>query len=247
MPVFLDEQSDSSQQQSGGSPITLNPTGTVSPVALLDYLTDVQRLLHDSSFNFWSKQELYDYINKSRKMVAAETLCTRTLATIDIIAATTRMEATYPFAYLIENRIVTDVLDVLLQYTATQNFPLRYFSFDDVKRTSLWQYQQPGTPSHFTILNRNVIILQWPQQNYLESTFDCALQPINLVEAVDNNEADLEADLPFPYTECVGFYAAYLAKLKDQRRQEAEDFFKDYQRRKLQALGTEFTRRLIGR
>ena len=245
MPIIL--TSDQSGAQGGNSSLIFRPDTAIAPIVLLDYLTDVQRLLHDSSFNFWSQQELYDYINKARKIVAAETLCTRVLATIDVVVATSVMEASYPFVYLIENRIVTDVLDVLLQYSATQNFPLVYRSFDDAKRTALWQYQQPGTPSHYTILNRNVIILTWPSQAYLNSIFDCALQPINLVEAIDSNQADVEADLPFPYTECVGFYAAYLAKLKDQRRQEAEDFMKDYQRRKFQAIGTEFTRRLIGR
>lgn len=143
---------------------------------------------------------------------------------------------------LVPGRRVTDVLDILLNYSTNTVYPLRYLPFSTMIRTGLWQTQYAGTPSYYTINNRNVYILQWPGVDYLNSTFDCALEPASLV-----NTTDVDGDIPFPYSECVGFYAAYLAKIKDQRRQEAEEFYKDYQRRKIQALGTEFTRRLVGR
>jgi hypothetical protein len=86
------------------------------------------------------------------------------------------------------------------------------------------------------------MIFQWPSQAYNNSVFDCVVEPADLVLVTDPDN-----EVYMPYSECVGFYAAYLAKLKDQRRQEAEDFLSDYQRRKIQAVGTAFYRRLVGR
>lgn len=212
---------------------------------LQNYLTDAQRLLHDATNRFWSQDELIDYVNKARKLVAAETACTRQVIPFDILAASTTAGATYPLSGLITTpvaRRVTDVLDVILNYSANTVYQLRYLPFSTMIRTGLWQTQYAGTPTHYTINNQNLIILQWPAIDYLNSSIDCLVEPLDLVNLTDD-----DADLLFPYTECVGFYVAYLAKLKDQRRQEADEFMKDYQHRKVQAIGAEFTRRLIGR
>lgn len=210
-------------------------------LTLQDHLTDLQRLLHDSTFRFWSQQELTDYINKARKLIAAETGCTRQLVTKDIVAATNLSEATYAFDQILTNRTVIDVLDVLLQYNSTTNYQLKYYEFSILARTPAWQSQLSSNPQFYTVHHRSVIILPWPNIAYPSTTFDCAIEPLTLSALTD-----VENDLPFPYTECIQFYAAYLAKLKDQRRQEAEAFLLDYQRRKMQALGSEFSRRLVG-
>ena len=212
---------------------------------LSDYLTDVQRLLHDSTFKFWTQQELTDYINKSRKLINAEAGCTRQLATVNIAAATTLAQATYAMATGIITtptvRRVIDVYDIILNYSVNTTYQLRYYPFQDIIRMGIWQYQSPQTPACYTIMNQNVIILPWPQIAYPSSTFDCVVEPLPLV-----NTTDIDNEILFPYTETVGFYAAYLAKLKNQQRSEAESFLMDYQRRKVSAIGTEFTRRLIG-
>lgn len=213
---------------------------------LQDYITDTQRLLHDSSNQFWSQQELTDYVNKARKLVAAQTGCSRQLATLDITASTTQAEATYSLDTDIITtpvvRRVTDVLDVILNYSANTTFQLRYYPFSTMIRTGIWQVKYAGTPVAYTINNRDMIILQWPAIDYLGSVVDCLVEPISLTSL-----SDADADISFPYTECVGFYAAHLAKLKDQRRSEAEDFYKDFQRRIISAIGTEFTRRIVGK
>jgi hypothetical protein len=49
-------------------------------VALTKYLADTQRLLHDSTNQFWSQSDLTAYINTARSQIAAEGQCVRVLA-----------------------------------------------------------------------------------------------------------------------------------------------------------------------
>lgn len=49
--------------------------------ALTDYISQVQRLLHDSNAQFWSVAELTDYINEGRRQLVADTGCYRLLQT----------------------------------------------------------------------------------------------------------------------------------------------------------------------
>lgn len=46
-----------------------------------DYVTDLRRLLHDSSDRFWTAQEKTDYINRGRSRVVRDTGCNRVLTT----------------------------------------------------------------------------------------------------------------------------------------------------------------------
>ncbi len=46
---------------------------------LSTYITEVRRLLHDANGNFYSDQQLTDYINGSRKRVVRDTGCLRTI------------------------------------------------------------------------------------------------------------------------------------------------------------------------
>lgn len=220
---------------------TVNTATSPVSTSANQYFLDLRRLLHDATGRFWDDAELLDYINKARKITAAQTLCTRQLATVNIISAANLAQATYSFDTIVPGRRVIDVLDVMLQYSSNTTYQMIYHPFQEIIRTEVWQYQMPGTPRFYTVHNRSVIILQWPNQAYNSSKFDCAVEPLDLTSITDTCY-----DLPFPFTECVAFYAAYLAKLKDQRRQEAEAFLADYERRKAQAIGTLFTRRLIG-
>jgi len=49
--------------------------------ALDDYIAQIQRLLHDSQAQFWSTQELTDYVNEARRQVVGDTGCNRILQT----------------------------------------------------------------------------------------------------------------------------------------------------------------------
>jgi hypothetical protein len=43
------------------------------------YITEVRRLLHDANGNFYTDQQLTDYINSSRERVVRDTGCLRTI------------------------------------------------------------------------------------------------------------------------------------------------------------------------
>ena len=51
-------------------------------ITLSSYITSCRRLLHDAQANFWSDQELTDYINEARNRVSVDTGCTRSLQSI---------------------------------------------------------------------------------------------------------------------------------------------------------------------
>lgn len=61
--------------------------------AISGYITQVQRLLHDSSAQFWSVAELVDYINSARSRVVRDTGCYRQLQALYL---STGLEV-YPF------------------------------------------------------------------------------------------------------------------------------------------------------
>lgn len=46
-----------------------------------DYITDLRRLLHDSSDRFWTLQEKTDYINRGRSRIVRDAGCNRVLTT----------------------------------------------------------------------------------------------------------------------------------------------------------------------
>ena len=51
---------------------------------LQSYLTDVQRLLHDANLNFYTQQQLTDYINSARARVVRDTGCLRQIAVTQV-------------------------------------------------------------------------------------------------------------------------------------------------------------------
>ena len=51
---------------------------------LQSYLTDVQRLLHDANLNFYTQQQLTDYINSARERVVRDTGCLRQIAVTQV-------------------------------------------------------------------------------------------------------------------------------------------------------------------
>lgn len=69
---------------------------------LQSYLTDVQRLLHDANLNFYTQQQLTDYINSARERVVRDTGCLRQI----VVTQTPTVQGGTPTAW-VANTAVT--------------------------------------------------------------------------------------------------------------------------------------------
>ena len=78
-----------------------------------------------------------------------------------------------------------------------------------------------------------------PDQIY-QVEIDCVVLP-NALNLTTASTADTIAD---PYTSCVKFYAAYLAKFYEQSFGESEIFKQEYLKQATSVLNTTFTRRI---
>jgi hypothetical protein len=265
---------------------------------LSDYITDAQRLLHDSTNRFWGQAELISYCNKARKMTAALTACTRQLAAAVPISQVFSWQASaahvlndrltptpyqglymlcttpgssgtssptwpttaggtvvdggvtwtavsgfansYTLTSLISGRQVLGALDIYLNISGLFTPPLFYLPFSDYQRQPAVMYGTPGTPGLWSQLNQILFIGPAPAVSYT-ANIDCLLIPSDLV-----NLTDVDNDIPVPKDALVKFYMGYLAKLKDQRREEAMAFMGDFYREGSFWISAEIQRRLVG-
>lgn len=79
-----------------------------------------------------------------------------------------------------------------------------------------------GNPAKWARYNNNIYLRPVPSQAY-PMQWDTICSVINLV---DDNTVDA---LPYPFTDAVPYYAAYLALMNSQRAQDADNMFKLYE------------------
>ena len=90
-------------------------------VTLSQYITQCRRLLHDANGNFYTDQELTDYINDARNRLVRDTGCLRTLQT----SATVTNQETYSFSSLPQGTQTMDIININL-YWGNSRLPLLY-------------------------------------------------------------------------------------------------------------------------
>lgn len=180
-------------------------------MTLQDYITDVQRLLHDASGNFWTTDELTSYINEGRKRTVTDTGCNRT----------TRTGVGYNFVAAQESMtLATDIINVLDIYIQWWNvrWTLKWASWPtfnrDYRQIITWQ----DVPQIWSMQGRKVFNYPVSNDAYV-SEWDVIPLPTTLV-----NSTDVDNDIFFPYTRLPSLWAAYLAKIKEQSQTEAEMF-----------------------
>jgi hypothetical protein len=200
---------------------------------LANYITSVRRLLHDANSNFWADAELIDYINAGRSRVAADTGCTRALQTYSLVTS----QETYLFSALPQGNNTIDVLNVTVLW-GNMRIPLNYMPFTEFNsRMRVWQ-SFTSRPVVFSIYGGNTIYVgPIPDQTYV-AEWDTVVNPAALVNLTDPET------IQFPYTEPVTYYAAYMAKYKEQSYQEAQMFHDEYKAKVFAALRSAMTRRL---
>jgi hypothetical protein len=191
---------------------------------LQTYITQVQRLLHDTSASFWPIAELTDYINAARARIANDTKCLRQLVTS--IPLTTGVElynvqATVALAPVPMLQSVVDILGISL-YWGNTRFKLNYMSFSQFDAyVRAWQLYKTR-PVIFTRMGGlNVYLGPVPDQAYI-TDWDVAIEPAALVNSTDVDP------IPPPFNAPVQYWAAHLAKFKEQSYGEAEMFKKEY-------------------
>lgn len=188
--------------------------------ALTTYTKQVQRLLHDTSGNFWKQPELTDYINEARNRVAQDSKCLRQLVTS--IALTANVDNYVPQTLLGSvGASLIDVMGITL-YWGTQRVKLDYYpftKFDAMFRPYQNYYQRPVA---FSRMGGSLVWLgPNPDQAYV-TDWDVAVIPDPLV---DDTTVD---ELPIPFQEPVQYYAAFKAKWKEQAQGEAAIFMQQY-------------------
>ena len=186
--------------------------------SLNNYITQCQRLLHDANQSFWSSGELTDYINSGRQKVASLTGCLRYLDTGVSLAAGTE---SYAFSTFTQGANTIDVLGVTV-VRGNERIALAWKPWSEFTAFMRpWvQYQQ--TPMVWTKYGSNTLwVGPKPDQTYA-TEIDTIQVPNNLV---DNTTAE---QLIYPFTDAVQYYAAYLAKKKEQSYGEAQDFLREF-------------------
>lgn len=199
-------------------------------MALTAYLTQTKRLLQNpaSPTTLYSTADLTDYINSARSQLAGEAECVRALGTIPTILA----QRNYNFTALTFSTTgVQGALNVRsLRYAVASGyqwmaprtwewFELYYLNNpvpDSAAPVSWAQYSQGQTGSFY--------IDPLPDLIYTLTT-DSVCLPIPLVD-----DTTAEA-IPYPFTDAIPYFAAYLALLSSQtnaRRADAESYFGYY-------------------
>jgi hypothetical protein len=200
---------------------------------LQNYITSVRRLLHDANANFWTDSELTDYINSGRSRVVGDTGCNRVLQTLNTV---TSQEA-YQFSALPQGVNTIDVINITLLW-GSMRVPMNYMAFTEFNaRLRVWQGYL-GRPVAFSIYGQSTVYLGPIPDMVYATEWDTVVNAAALV-----NLSDPET-INFPYTEPVPYYAAYMAKYKEQSYQEAQTFHEEYKAKVFTALRSASTRRL---
>ena len=204
-----------------------------NPPLLSDYLLQTRRLVHDSTGNYWPDPELIDYINAACFRVVADTGCNRVLQTINV----TQAQETYAYAVLPSGVATIDVLNITLLWGSLR-VPMTYMPFTEFNlKMRAWQTFQ-SRPVVFTVYGGNTVYVgPVPDQTY-STEWDTVVSPPVLVNYTD------ASIIPFPFSEPVPYYAAYLAKEKEQSTAESDRFLNTYTAKVKMAIRSSFTRRI---
>jgi hypothetical protein len=153
-------------------------------------------------------------------------------------AALTNLMGTSPLSPSSGNTIL-DIVNINL-YWGNTRLPLDYLAWSDFNaRLRFWQ-NYIGRPLAFSIYGQGQIYLGPVPDQVYQIEVDCVVLPLPLTLALPN-AVDTIND---PYTVCVKFYAAYLAKYYEQSFGEAEIYKQEYTKQIAGVLNSVYTRRL---
>jgi len=190
-------------------------------VALNAYLAQTSRLLHDPNNVTFSVPDLTAYINLARGQIAVGSQCVRQPDTVNTITSQETYAMPIPSTPGVGQAFA--VLNIAVNWgTAYQPVISRYTWADFQAYFRIFGGTQTGFPECFAIQGRGVaqIVYLFPiPSSVLATQWDC----LHTVLAI-NSDTDPEA-IPYPWTDCIPYYAAYFALINAQRYQEAKGMF----------------------
>lgn len=202
-------------------------------VTLAQYITQCRRLLHDANGNFYTDQELTDYINDARNRLVRDTGCLRTLQT----SATVTNQETYGFASLPQGLQTMDIININL-YWGNSRLPLLYRPWTDFNAQLRYWQNFTGRPIAFSMYGPQTIYLGPTPDQVYTMELDTVIEPTALVNSTDTDT------IPDIWTQPVAYYASHTAKFKEQSYGEAEIFKQQYVKNTQSLLVGTYTRRL---
>ena len=181
-------------------------------LTLQGYITQVRRLLHDLNGQYWSDTELTDYINDARNRVCKDTRCLRQQI-VNFVTLTQGTEqyqlASLPLPTALTGYTIIDVMGINILWGSTR-IKLAYLPWTrfDVQ-FRYWTNMQSRPVCYSRLGALSVYIGPQPDTSY-QSDWDVALVPPALTS--DSSPEPI----PEPFTTPVKYYAAYLAKFREQ-------------------------------
>lgn len=204
-------------------------------MALNNYLTQVTRLLHDPSNQFYSIPDLTAYINEARAHIAAEGQCVRVLPPNGIGQnQTVAAQEVYTFASVNALNIlgsgvasIEGVLNVSVSWGAQKPTLAQMVWSDFQARLRSYAFSLQNFPQVWAQYGQGVngSIYLWPiPSQALAMDWDCWCLPVDLT-----SDSTPEA-IPYPWTDAIKYYAAMLAYENSQRAEDADRKMKQYER-----------------
>lgn len=134
--------------------------------------------------------------------------------------------------------LTMDIININL-YWGNTRIPLRYLPWTQFNAELRFWQNYVGRPTAYSMYGPNSFnIAPVPDQNYAME-IDTVVRPVDLV-----NLTDIETDIPQPWQNPIPYYAAYIAKFKEQSYGEAELFKNQYQAQMQNVLNQTYTRRM---
>src|SRR5580658_6303124 len=179
---------------------------------LFSYLQQTQRFLGDAMQMKWNPGDLTAYVNSARSQIAAEGQCIRGLSALATVGNT----QAYPFSAVsglpsgttspVNVRMITRAVSggaTLLTPRPWEWFNQYYIATTTINNTAPTIWSQLGQGVSGTIF-----LSPTPDAVY-SLAVDAIYEPIALVD-----DTTAEA-IPYPWTDCVPYFAAYLALMSD--------------------------------
>lgn len=201
---------------------------------LNDYITETRRLLHDVNGNFWTTQEITDYVNDGRGHTVQDSGCRRIIQTYTLTVG----DETVSLGDLPQGNNTIDVLNINL-YWGNSRWPMYYMAWTDFNAQLRFWQNYNGRPIAFSMYGAKTIYIgPKPDQAY-EIELDTVVLPDPLVSGSEE-----DTQIPSPFFEAVAYYAASKAKYQEQSYGESEIFKQEYTKQVIGALNSTFTRRI---